>query len=92
MSEFVLSGSRLSPPSLSGGGRVTFLERARSPWYALVADLQDVVLRTTASYARERGVRNLHLPVTTRTITCPSGLGSDALPVPITVGAVETPG
>jgi asparaginyl-tRNA synthetase len=90
MSESVLSGSRLSPPSLSGDSRATFLERARSPWYALVADLQDVVLHATASYARERGVRNLHLPVTTRTITCPSGLGSDASPVPVTVGAVET--
>ena len=80
MSESLLSQPSVRPPDV--GDRDSFLERARSPWYALVADLQDVVLRTTADYSRARGVRNLHLPVTTRTITCPSGLGSDTYPCP----------
>jgi asparaginyl-tRNA synthetase len=35
-------------------------------------------------------VKNLHLPLTTRTITCPSGLGSDSEPVPVTVSGVKT--
>jgi asparaginyl-tRNA synthetase len=88
MPESLLSQHRVRPPA--GEERGSFLERARSPWYALVADLQDVVLRTTAEFSLDRGVRNLHLPVTTRTITCPSGLGSDAAPVPVTVSGVST--
>jgi asparaginyl-tRNA synthetase len=90
MTESLAGRTRLRPPAAAGGAPDLFLERLRSPWYALVADLQDVVLHTTAQYARARGVRNLHLPVTTRTITCPSGLGSDAEPVPVTVSGVDT--
>jgi asparaginyl-tRNA synthetase len=90
MTESLPGQARLRPPADSGDTPDLFLERLSSPWYALVADLQDVVLHTTAQYARARGVRNLHLPVTTRTITCPSGLGSDAEPVPVTVSGVET--
>ncbi|MFD7921587.1 asparagine synthetase A [Streptomyces sp. NPDC059740] len=81
---------RLRPPAVSGNDQDAFLAKARSPWYALVADLQDAVLATTVEYARGKGLRNLHLPVTTRTITCPSGLGSDSEPVPVTVSGVDT--
>ncbi|MEV7780022.1 amino acid--tRNA ligase-related protein [Kitasatospora sp. NPDC088351] len=67
-----------------------FLAALRSPWYALIADLQDTVLTTTVAYAKSRGLKALYLPLTTRTITCPSGLGSDTSPVPVTVNGVDT--
>lgn len=90
MTEFLLSQTGLRPTATGGDPDDLLLERLRSPWSALVADLQDEVLHTTAAYARARGVRNLHLPITTRTITCPAGMGSDARPVSVTVSGVDT--
>ncbi|MBG6134026.1 amino acid--tRNA ligase-related protein [Longispora fulva] len=62
----------------------------RSPWYRLIADLHDTVQRATMDYARSRGLKNLWLPLTTRTITCPTALGSDSEAVKVTVTGVET--
>lgn len=66
-----------------------FVAALRSPWFELIADLHDIVLQVTVSYAASHGVKALYLPLTTRTITCPSGLGSDSMPVNVTVNGVE---
>ncbi|MGO4431424.1 asparaginase, partial [Streptomyces sp. MCAF7] len=58
--------------------------------YGLITDLEDLVLRSTVEYAHSRGLKAVHLPMTTRTVTCPTGLGSDSEPVPVTVGGVDT--
>ncbi|MEU3048445.1 amino acid--tRNA ligase-related protein [Streptomyces sp. NPDC048566] len=79
------------PPSVFASNEPgAFLEALRSPWYALVGDLHDVFVTTTMEYARSRGLKNLHLPLTTRTITCPTALGSDAEPVPVKILGVDT--
>lgn len=80
----------LTPPGTFGDTPGAFLEALRSPWYGLVVDLHDTVLAATAEYARSRGLKALSLPLTTRTITCPSGLGSDTRPVAVTVDGVDT--
>jgi aspartyl/asparaginyl-tRNA synthetase len=80
----------LTPPRTWGDEEGAFVYSLDSPWYALVGDLQDHVQYTTMRYARSRGLKSLHLPMTTRTITCPTGLGSDSEPVPVTVGGVDT--
>lgn len=61
-----------------------------SPWYQLVGDLHDIVHVETVRYASAQGLKNLFLPVTTRTVTCPTALGSDSEPVPVTVSGVHT--
>lgn len=81
---------RLRPPGTWGNDPDAFLRALRHPWYRLVADLSDTVLRATYGYARSMGVRALPFPLTTRTITCPSGRGSDSVPVPVTVNGVDT--
>jgi aspartyl/asparaginyl-tRNA synthetase len=81
---------RLRPPGTWGNEYDAFLRALASPWYQLVADVSDIVIRTTYDYAHAQGLRALHLPITTRTITCPSGMGSDSVPVPVTVAGVET--
>jgi len=81
----------VTPPSVFASNEPgAFLEALRSPWYALVGDLHDVFVTTTTEYARSRGLKNLHLPLTTRTITCPTALGSDAEPVPVKILGVDT--
>ncbi|MFL6137269.1 MAG: amino acid--tRNA ligase-related protein [Frankiaceae bacterium] len=82
--------SRLQPPGTWANDRDAFLRAQAHPWYRLVADLFDVVLRTTYDHAGSQGLRALPFPLTTRTITCPSGMGSDSVPVPVTVNGVDT--
>jgi asparaginyl-tRNA synthetase len=78
----------LRPPGTWAGA--DFLRTLTSPWYRLVMDLHDVVLRGTVGYAAARGLRAMVPSMTTRTITCPTAAGSDSLPVPVTVGGVDT--
>ncbi|MGW4326454.1 amino acid--tRNA ligase-related protein [Nocardia sp. NPDC004573] len=68
----------------------TFIEYLRSPWYHLIAELHDIIFTETARYAGSRKLKNLFLPMTTRTVTCPSASGSDSEPVAVTVGGVDT--
>ncbi|AUG77448.1 Asparagine ligase A [Kitasatospora sp. MMS16-BH015] len=79
-----------APGTFAANEPGAFLAALRSPWYALIAELHDTVLSTTVNYGASRGLRSLYLPLTTRTITCPSGLGSDTRPVPVTVNGVDT--
>lgn len=67
-----------------------FVTALRSPWYALVAELYDVIGTATGDYARARGLRGFPLPLTTRSVTCPTAIGSDSEPVPVTVLGVRT--
>lgn len=60
-----------------------YLNALGDPWYKLIADLQNVITLSTSSFFAERGLKTLHLPVTTCTISSPIGLGSDSLPVKI---------
>jgi asparaginyl-tRNA synthetase len=53
------------------------------PWYPLVLDLQDAITRATMQFWSARGLRAVHLPVTTTSISSPIGLGSDSVPVAI---------
>ena len=68
----------------------TVVNDLRSDWYTLIADLHDIVHTETVRYAGSRGLRYLFLPITTRTVTCPTALGSDSEPVPVTVSGVHT--
>jgi len=89
-SSLTAATARLRPPATWGDDPAAFLTALSHPWYRLVADISDTVLRATYSYASSMGVRALPFPITTRTITCPSGVGSDSVPVPVTVNGVDT--
>jgi aspartyl/asparaginyl-tRNA synthetase len=56
----------------------------------MMVDLEDIIVRATFGYAHSRNLKALNLPLTTRTVTCPTGLGSDSEPVPVNVGGVQT--
>ncbi|GGN01457.1 amino acid--tRNA ligase-related protein [Streptomyces fuscichromogenes] len=86
----MMSTNSPTAPRLWADADGGFRRTLDSPWARLVADLQDSVVRATYTYAHSRGVRALHFPITTRTVTCPTGLGSDSVPVPVQVNGVET--
>ncbi|WKV72873.1 asparaginase [Streptomyces sp. PCS3-D2] len=60
-----------------------FLEIVDQPLFRTLVDLQDLVTTRTTSFWSERGVKSVHLPITTNSISSPMGLGSDSLPVEI---------
>jgi asparaginyl-tRNA synthetase len=82
--------SHIAPPHTWGNRPQAFLASLRSPWYGMMADLEDIVARATFEYAHSRGLKSLQVPLTTRTVTCPTGLGSDSEPVPVNVSGVDT--
>ncbi len=88
---YALTSEKLVPPVVNDRNAAgSFLRTLQSPWFVLVADLQDTVMTTTIAYAKDRGLKNLPFPLTTRTVTCPSALGSDSKPVPVKVLGVDT--
>ncbi|WP_457032286.1 amino acid--tRNA ligase-related protein [Kitasatospora sp. P5_F3] len=60
-----------------------FIKILDDPAMQLLVRLQDQLLHTTAEFWKERRALNLHLPITTGSVSSPMGLGSDSLPVQI---------
>ncbi|MDA8043810.1 MAG: asparagine synthetase A [Actinomycetota bacterium] len=56
----------------------------------LLVGLQDLVTTATADFWAGRGVKNLHLPITTGAVSSPMGLGSDSQPVQVSLCGVDT--
>ncbi|MEZ0095456.1 amino acid--tRNA ligase-related protein [Streptacidiphilus sp. EB129] len=71
-------------------GHPRYLKILDDPLYSTLVDLQDLVNYETAQFWRNRGVRALHLPVTTSSISSPMGLGSDSLPVQVDLFGIPT--
>ncbi len=81
---------RVEPPRAWGRDTDDFLRVLLSPWHRLVIELGDVLTRATVEFSHRAGLRATHLPLTTRTVTCPTGVGSDSEPVPVDVGGIQT--
>lgn len=60
-----------------------FIKILDDPAMQLLVRLQDQLLHTTAEFWKERRALNLHLPITTGSVSSPMGLGSDSMPVQI---------
>jgi aspartyl/asparaginyl-tRNA synthetase len=82
--------SIVPPATFDSNDPAAFATALRSPWYSLLADLGDTVQWATMDYARSQGVKSMWLPQTTRTITCPTGFGSDTEAVKVQVNGVDT--
>jgi len=67
-----------------------FIEIIDDPWYQLLVFVQDAITRSSVAVFSEAGLRNLHLPMTTHSISSPMGLGSDSSPVEIELFEVPT--
>ena len=67
-----------------------FLDILDDEFYRLLVDLQHQTTMRTMWFWDERGLRNLHLPVTTASISSPMGLGSDSAPVSVEMFGVPT--
>lgn len=82
--------SAIRPPRSWRDADTHYLKALQSEWYSLVLALQDGLTKSTVSFWSERGLRFGHLPLTTGSISSPMGLGSDSLPVSISLHGVQT--
>jgi asparaginyl-tRNA synthetase len=82
--------TRLRPPRTWREPARHYLVAIEDSWFRLLLGLFDGFQRATDGFWRERGVRSAFASITTGSISCPSGLGSDATPVKVTIGGVET--
>ncbi|MEU7134969.1 amino acid--tRNA ligase-related protein [Streptomyces sp. NPDC046261] len=91
MSQHASSTPSVTPPATYASNEPgAFVRALRSPWYQLVADLHETLHWATMEYARSQGLKHLWLPITTRTVTCPTALGSDTEAVKVDIGGVDT--
>jgi len=62
---------------------LNYLEKIDNPFNDVLVDLQDCISIETYNFFRNQGLKTLHLPITTNSISSPMGLGSDSKPVEI---------
>ncbi|MFF4704386.1 amino acid--tRNA ligase-related protein [Streptomyces sp. NPDC001288] len=67
-----------------------YLAVLEDPWYRNLTVLQDIVTHSTTEFWTAKGARNLHLPITTGSISSPMGRGSDSSPVEVELEGVRT--
>lgn len=67
-----------------------FLKVLEDPWYKLIAEIENVISNSTVEFYRKKGIKTLHLPITTNSISSPMGLGSDSSPVKVNLEGVDT--
>lgn len=67
-----------------------YLSAISDPWYAAICEIQDAISVATLQFFAERGIRTLHLPITTTSISSPMGLGSDSEPVAVDLLGTRT--
>jgi asparaginyl-tRNA synthetase len=80
----------LRPPGAWQNSATHFIEVLGSHWHRTLLDIVDGFTFATASFWRERGVRCAPLSLTTGSISCPIGLGSDASPVKMELFGIPT--
>lgn len=67
-----------------------YLRALEDPWYKTLARIQHMVFLETVCFFGKRGFKAIQLPITTGSISSPSGLGSDSSPVRVTLLGTET--
>jgi asparaginyl-tRNA synthetase len=67
-----------------------YISALSDPWYAAICEIQNAISVATFRFFCERGLRTLHLPITTASISSPMGLGSDSKPVSVDLLGTRT--
>jgi asparaginyl-tRNA synthetase len=67
-----------------------YLKAPEDAWYRTIAKIQSAISFATHDFFRSEGLRTLHLPLTTSSVSCPTGFGSDSMPVEIDLFGVKT--
>ncbi|MEV7185423.1 asparagine synthetase A [Kitasatospora sp. NPDC093102] len=86
----IFAGEKVQAPRSWTAPEKHYLTVLENPWYRNITILQDVVTFSTTEFWTARGARNLHLPITTGSISSPMGRGSDSSPVEVELEGTRT--
>ena len=67
-----------------------YLDLIHDKWYITLIEIENMINTYTVKFYEEKGIKTLHLPVTTSSISSPMGLGSDSKPVKINLFGIDT--
>lgn len=67
-----------------------YINAMDNEWYKTLLRVQNQITNSTFNFFREKGILSVSLPITTGSVTSPMGLGSDSLPVKVSLEGIET--
>lgn len=67
-----------------------YLRIIQEPWYKTLVDLDNIISYYSYIFFQNKGLKILHLPITTGSISSPMGLGSDSIPVKVNLCGIDT--
>ena len=67
-----------------------YINAINDSWYKTICDLESLISKYTYKFYYKKGMKTLHLPITTSSISSPMGLGSDSYPVKIQLFNIPT--
>lgn len=67
-----------------------FINAVNNKWYKSLVEIENMISKYTMLFYIEKGLKMMHLPITTGSISSPMGLGSDSLPVKINLCGCDT--
>lgn len=76
---------RIIPPKTWIKPKLHYIHAIGHPWYKTVIKLQSLISSFTFMFYQSRNMISVMLPITTGSISSPMGLGSDSLPVEISI-------
>lgn len=85
-----MGGPKVSPPKSWSTPNSHFLTVLHEPWYKTVMHIQSTVSVATTEFWIQRGAQLLCLPITTGSVSSPNAVGSDSIPVPVSIFGVHT--
>lgn len=59
-------------------------------WFRMLIDLQNIINESTATFYKKKEIKMAYFPITTGSISSPSGKGSDSIPVKVNILGKET--
>src|SRR5712691_1669693 len=79
------SPDRVAPPRSWGKPAAHLAAALSHPWYKAISRLTAVIASATSEFYRARDIAPALLPVTCGAVSSPAGLGSDSLPVQVSL-------
>ncbi len=67
-----------------------FIKAVKDEWYKSLVEIENMISKYTMLFYIDKGLKMMHLPITTGSISSPMGLGSDSLPVKVNLSGCDT--
>jgi asparaginyl-tRNA synthetase len=87
---FCMENNFLKPPKSWEDSSTHHMHAINSEWYRLITKLQSEFVYATVDFYSKKNMVFMFLPITTGSVSSPSGLGSDSKPVKVNILGQDT--